>query len=203
VHRLIAILLSLLIGGSTFCQKEMGMEQYYYWQKQTTSTIVPKLYYQTKKNWYAEMRYNYEELQSASIHFGKKIKIASLPELNITPVAGVVFGNLNGWSAGTVLELSMNKFSFSSEPQYVCSFKKDEECYFYSWSEIVYDFSSFAYAGAALQHTKWHNSEMLLEPGVVAGFTVKNFTLPIYIFSPFTAGRNFVLGINWHWQKSK
>jgi hypothetical protein len=101
-----------------FNQKRLGVEQYYYWQQKTVNTIVPKVYYQSPKNWYGEMRYNYEEVQTASIHFGKKFAFKKIAALEIVPVGGIIFGKLNGGSAGVITEanvLSRNMCFHSSE----------------------------------------------------------------------------------------
>ncbi len=48
------------------CQQHAGFEQYYY-TGAGTSVIVPKLYYQNRRNWFGEVRYNYEELANGII----------------------------------------------------------------------------------------------------------------------------------------
>lgn len=177
------------------------MEQYYYWEQKTNGTIVPKIYYQSPKNWYAEFRYNYEELQTASIHFGKKLEFKNFPSLEITPMAGLIYGRINGGSSGALVEVNFKRFYFSSEPQYVFSFQQKEENYFYSWTELSYEVLSFFYAGLALQQTKSYSLPNVFEPGIMAGFSIKNFDIPIYCFSPTSPYKNFVLGVNWRWEK--
>ena len=181
-------------------QKKVGMEQYYYMQTKSLGTIVPKINYQCAKNWYGELRYNYEELKTASVHFGRKIEIEKLNGLEIVPLAGVCFGHLNGGSLGALAEISFNRLSFFSEPQYVFSFHDKEENYFYSWSEVVYEITPSFYSGLALQHTKMPSQAGFVEPGVVSGVSIGSFDLPFYCFSPFGAERNFVIGVNWKWQ---
>ena len=177
------------------------MEQYYYMEPKSAGFVVPKINYEGANNWYAEARYNYEEIQTASIHFGKKFSLEHLSALEITPLAGICFGALNGASLGSTIELSVNRFTFYSEPQYVYSFKDTTGSYFYSWSEVVYELSSSFYSGLALQQTKMITQAHFFEPGVVAGFTFKNFDVPLYCFSLFNDKRNFVLGVNWKWHK--
>ena len=164
-------------------------------------TIVPKVFYQSPKKWYSELRYNYEAIQSASVHFGRKIGFKKIPALEIIPVGGIIFGSLNGGSAGAIIEVSINRFCFLSEPQYVFSFGQKEENYFYSWSEVSYELFSSVYAGLALQQTKSFSLPNVFEPGIMAGITIKNFDIPVYCFSPTSSNRNFVLGVNWRWEK--
>jgi hypothetical protein len=65
----------------------------------------------------------------------------------------------------------------------------------------VFDFSSIVYGGLALQQTKPYQQANVFEPGVVGGVSLGNFDIPFYCFSPFGDNKNFVLGINWQWQK--
>jgi hypothetical protein len=177
------------------------MEQYYYWQTKTTSTVVPKLYYQSPKSWHTEFRYNYEAPGAASLHFGRKFSIPSAVNLELIPLGGLVIGSLNGASAGTMIEMSYHNIYLSSEPQYVHSFQHTGQSYFYSWSELVYEFTPALYGGVALQQTKSYHEANLFEPGLVAAATIKNFEIPFYCFSPLKSSKNFVLGVNWQWKK--
>ena len=197
----LTILFTSIFPLLAFSQKQVGMEQYYYWEEKTAGIIVPKFYYQSPKNWYGEMRYNYEALQTASVHFGKKFDFKKIPALQIAPVGGIIFGRLNGGSAGAIVEINLHKFCFSSEPQYVFSFRQEEQNYFYSWTELSYEVFSFFYAGLALQQTKSFSLPNVLEPGIMTGFTIKKFDIPIYCFNPTSAYKNFVLGVNWRWEK--
>jgi hypothetical protein len=177
------------------------MEQYYYWQQKNTGTVVPKLFYQSPKKWYTEFRYNYEEVQTGSVHFGKQFGFKKIPQLKITPSVGYLFGNLNGASTGTIITFETDKFSFSSEPLYVFSFKDKYENYLYSWTELTYQVNSFFYSGLAVQQTKAYGENNFFEPGVMAGFSIKNFEIPIYCFNTTSGTKNFVLGVNWRWEK--
>lgn len=201
MHRLLIITCFYLLPLLAICQKQVGMEQYYYWQGKTMGIIVPKVYYQSPKNWYGELRYNYEDVQTVSMHLGKKMGFKKIPALEVTPVFGVVLGKLNGGSAGTVIEVNVDKFCFFSEPQYVCSFQQEADSYIYSWTEVSYEVFSFLYAGIALQQTKPYSLPNVFEPGLMAGISIKNFDIPIYFFSPASSNKNFVLGVNWRWEK--
>ena len=177
------------------------MEQYYFWQQKTTGTIIPKVYYESPKKWYAEFRYNWEELQTASLHFGRQINLKKIPQLTMTPVAGVLFGKLNGGSAGAIIEFELNRFVLLSEPQYVFSFQEKGQNFLYSWSEFSYEINSFCYVGLALQQTKLYGEKNYFEPGIMAGFTLGRFDIPVYFFNPTSGTKNIVLGVNWRWEK--
>ena len=78
---------------------------------------------------------------------------------------------------------------------------KRVKIFLYSWTEFSYEINSFSYAGLALQQTKLYEEQNYFEPGIMAGFTLGRFDIPIYCFSPTSSTKNFVLGVNWRWEK--
>jgi len=183
-------------------QAHGGVEQYYY-TGGGVSTIVPKAYYESPHNWYGEVRYNYEELQTVSFNAGKMFSNKKALFYSVTPYAGVVLGRLNGGTLGTNINMEYKSVFFSSESQYTFSFEKRTENFFFNWSELGYQFTGLVYAGLALQLTHPYEIQNNWEPGVMMGLTYKNWTFPVYAFNPAGNNRNFVLGINWEWKYAK
>lgn len=183
-------------------QAHGGIEQYYY-TGTGQSVIVPKIYYETTRNWYGEMRYNYEAAQTVSFNAGKVFSIKKLPTVTLTPFAGVVLGRLNGGTVGTNIKMEYQNLFFSSESQYTFSLEKKNEDFFFNWSELGYELNSLVYAGLALQITHPYKQVNRWEPGAMVGFTFKNWTFPVYAFKPAGSKPNFVLGINWEWKYVK
>jgi hypothetical protein len=179
-----------------------GFEQYYY-TGVGVSTIVPKVYYQSRHNWYGEVRYNYEELQTVSLIAGKMFSHKKIFSYSITPVAGLVLGRLNGGILGANINTEYKNLFFSSESQYTFSVEKRAENFFFNWSEFGYQFVSIMYVGLALQVTHPYEIKNNWEPAVMMGLTYKNWTFPLYAFNPARYNRNFVLGINWEWKQAK
>jgi hypothetical protein len=184
-------------------QTHGGFEQYYYPGNKGTSTIVPRVYYQTKKKWYAEARYNYDESQTFAFNAGKTFSTTGRVSYSVTPVAGVVTGKLNGASLGVNSEIEYEKLFFSSESQYTFSSVGRNGDFLFNWSELGYQVTSKFYTGLALQLTRVYRTTNVWEPGVMTGFSFDKFTFPLYMFSPLNSKRYFVLGINWEWQHLK
>ena len=191
----------LLLPAFSFAQNKLAMEQYYFVQPKEVNTIIPKINYESPKHWFVEGRYNWEEVQTASFHVGRSFEFKNIKGLDIKPVAGICFGQLNGGSLGTIIEYATDKFFISSEPQYVFAFNDKARRYLYSWSEASYSLTKMLYTGVALQHTKVIAEKGSVEPGLMAGISINNFEIPVYCFQPFNSARNFVVGVNWHWQK--
>ena len=196
---IISFLVTSLAGRS---QEHGSFEQYYY-TGGGTSSIVPKLYYQNRHNWFGEMRYNYEELQTVSFIAGKTFSNNKPVSCSLTPYAGLVLGTINGGSLGSNVDIEFKNLFFSSESQYTISVNKRSQDFFFNWSEAGYKFTSLFYSGLALQLTHPFETKSIWEPGLMLGVTYKSWTFPFYAFSPANNNRNYVLGINWEWNYKK
>ena len=180
-------------------QAQNGVEQYFYLQKKAV-TLVSVIHAQNSKNWCVEGRYNYEEQNSFSLYTGKTFsKTKAEFSHSLTPILGGVMGRFKGGSMGLNATLEYKRFAFSSQSQYTVSFKKEEAHpdFFFSWSELNYEFLPWLYFGCSVQHTFYtQEKNHLLEPGAVLGFTSGKWTFPIYGFSLLKENRYFVLGIS-------
>jgi hypothetical protein len=192
----------MIICKTAWPQEKGGMEQYYY-TGVGSPAIVPKIYYESSRNWHSEMRYNYEELQSISFNSGKRISLDKRLGLTVTPMGGIVLGKLNGGNIGFNMDVEYKKIFISLESQFTFSVEQKTQSFFFNWSEAGYQFSNLAYAGVALQVTHAFEMKSSWQPGVMTGLCFKNWTFPLYAFDPASKNRNYVIGINWQWQKEK
>jgi len=173
-----------------------GIEQYCYLRQHEAASQVQLLHYQTTKNWYIEGRYNYEDDNTGALYFGKTFSRESKFSYSITPIIGGVAGKLNGGSVGFNATADYHNFFFASQTQYTFSVE-DETCnFFFSWSEVGYEIRRWVYTGVAVQQTNLFHTSTQIEPGAVLGFVLKNFTFPLYTFSPLSEHPYYVLGIN-------
>lgn len=176
-------------------QKNFGVDQDYYVYK-SSNNIVPMAYYQTKNNWYATFRYNYEEERTASIQFGKTFSKNGNAWYSITPLAGLLAGNFNGASVGSLVEAGIGDLSLYSEPEFCLSLQNNNEHFFYNWAELSYQPHKLFYTGLALQTTKTTEG-VLNEPGVMLALTIKKFEIPLYFFKSSEYANYFVIGVHW------
>jgi hypothetical protein len=194
---------TILLTVKCKSQDHGGVQQYYY-SGDGASSIVPKIYYQSNNNWYGDVRYNYEEMQTLSLNAGKTFsRHGNMLSYSITPVAGLVLGKLNGISIGTNVETDYRDLFFSAESQYTFSTGDRSRNLFFNWSECGYQFTNRIYGGMALQVTHYYDLKNIWEPGIMMGLTYRNWTFPVYFFSPFSSSMNFVTGINWDWTHGK
>ncbi len=114
------ILSFVLLNNIGFPQVHGGVQQYYY-AGDGPSSIVPKVYYQSRKNWYGEVRYNYEASQTISMNAGKMFSKKNEVSYSVTPVAGIVLGQLNGINTGANIDMDYKELFFSTEVEYTFS----------------------------------------------------------------------------------
>src|SRR5688572_10955709 len=62
-------------------------------------------FYARHKSLHLEGRYNYEDLNTASVWAGKRFRFGKPVEFVIVPMAGLVFGNTNGVAPGLETEI--------------------------------------------------------------------------------------------------
>jgi hypothetical protein len=201
VRKIVLLLLGSLNMLLCFAQKSYGVEQDYYIYQNEHNSLVPLVYYQTQNNWYTSLRYNYEEEETLSIQLGKTFSKEGTVSFYITPLAGLLAGKFTGASIGALAELEVGKFSLYTEPEYCFKFNKPGSNFFYNWSELSIQPFKFFYSGVALQTIKTRGEAFLFEPGVVLGFTVKNFEIPFYFFRSSPASNYLVAGVHWRLEK--
>ncbi len=69
-----------------------------------------------------EARYNYEDRNTASVFAGMNFSFGNQLKLSLTPMAGLVFGRLNGAAPGLETVLSYKIFNFNSQSEYLFDF---------------------------------------------------------------------------------
>lgn len=159
---------------------------------------MPVIHYQTEKGFYTELRYNYEDVQTLSLFAGKTFFTGSKLGCTLTPMLGLSTGNFSGASVAVNAEADWKNFYLSTQTQYSAATRKGVSNFFFSWSELGYNLSRSFFAGVALQYTR-QEGVSYTEPGIVAGLSFKNFSLPFYLFKPFQTDQYIIVGLNFEY----
>lgn len=192
-----------LLTGSVFSQAKSGLENYNQLGSQQEYLWMPILHYQSQKGLYAEFRYNYEEAKTASVFLGRTFeRSGKRAELSLTPMIGFSTGSFKGSSLAFNTEIDWTRVYISSQMQYSHSFIKGTPHFYFNWSEAGYNISDKFYAGAALQYTLQQGIHDF-QPGLLTGLTIGNFSVPLYLFRPFSNKRFMILGLNYEYQLKK
>ena len=197
--RLVLLLLMKLSGlllHSAKAQSSLSLEHYYTMGKSSPVTIMPVASYQNGNGFYAESRYNYEELNTFSFYMGRTFFKESAVSYSISPIAGAVIGDFNGGSIGANISLGYKNFYIYTQPQYTFSLEAAYNNFIYSWTDITYSPLNWLSVGVSLQHTKPYRSKGFIENGLVIEAAYKKFTFPVYIYSPQNNNRSILFGAN-------
>jgi hypothetical protein len=154
------------------------------------------MHFQAKNNWYAELRHNYEDVNTVSLFAGKAFTGGNEVTFSIIPLLGYSIGKFCGPSLALNTETEWKKLFFSSQNQYSISTKVKKESFFFTWTEAGYSISEWLFTGITLQYTRL-SAQNIFEPGLLAGLSFKNVSFPCYIFNPFQRKHYFVLGLNY------
>lgn len=184
-------------------QSRTAIEQYHIVGNNRNYIPMSIAHFQNEKKWYAEGRYNYEELKTFSFYVGKTFSKKKDFSYSLTPLLGGALGNFNGVSTGINMDLDYSNFFFSLQTQYSLSTDRRTENFFYNWSELAYQPLNWIYGGVSVQQTQLYNTETVFEPGFLVGFCFKNLTIPLYTFAPFKKSRYYMLGLTVEWERSK
>ncbi|MBS1513034.1 MAG: hypothetical protein JST86_19515 [Bacteroidetes bacterium] len=196
---LLIITWSILMQLNAAAQAKSGMENYSILGSKQSYAWMPVLHHTSKKGMYTELRYNYEAERTGSVYMGKSFSGKRKWEYAITPMAGIVMGNYNGFSLAANMDASCGKMFASMQTQYTINGKTADENFFFNWTEVAFQSTRWLYTGASMQQTKVYHAPLQQEYGLLVGFVFGKFTVPVYIFNPFNAARNCIVGINTAW----
>jgi hypothetical protein len=130
-----------------------------------------------------EGRYNYEAQKTGSAWIGYNFKVGKKLTLELTPMAGAVFGDLTGLALGYDLSLGYAEVELSSASEYVFDIAERSESFFYTWSELSYSPAQWFRTGLVAQRTKAYHSDLVIQPGVLAGLAYKDVAFTGYVFN--------------------
>ena len=146
------------------------------------------------RDWlHLEVRFNYEDLDTASAWVGRTFSVGESVALEITPMAGVVFGNTDGGAIGYSGSLTWRSLDLFSESEYVFAGGEGEN-FFYTWSEVGWSPVSWFRGGLAIQRTKVWGEDLDIQRGFFGSALVGRWEVSGYVFNP-DADPTFVLGV--------
>jgi hypothetical protein len=147
------------------------------------------------RNMYAEARYNYEDLQTASLFAGYSFSDdAHAVNWELIPMLGIAFGNTKAILPGLTTNLSYKQINFSSQNEYAFDLDDEQSNFFYSWSELTYTLKPWFEPGIVAQKSKLYKTGREIDRGFMinSNFLPKS-TLSAYLFDPFDQERRFYL----------
>jgi len=191
---LLPILIFLCVANTSFSQEKsdsttskwtFSASAFYYiiTEEKNTATVIG---YADYKSFHFEARYNYEDRKTGSIFVGRRFETGNKFVFGATPMAGLVFGNTDGFAPALELDAAYKIFDYYSETEYVIDFSGSENNFLYTWGELgVTPFGSFR-TGLTYQRTKLYQSNFEVQRGIFAEYGFWKITTGLYFFDPFS-----------------
>jgi hypothetical protein len=151
------------------------------------------------RGWFhLEVRYNNEALNTGSLWAGYNFNAGKKLVLDVTPMVGGVFGNLNGVAPGYLITLTYKRVQLYSDGEYVFDAQNRGGNFFYSWNQITYSPLKWLQAGLVSQRTRVYHTILDVQRGILVRFTHKNvnFTINVFNFGWTTPTEVLSLGFN-------
>lgn len=167
--------------------------------------MVPDLTYLTplasitRGRLYAEGRYQYEDLETGSVWFGRTFEGVVGGEGGdeftwwVAPLAGGVFGRTRGFAPGLNADLGWREFSFSTSAEYLFNIEDGDESFFYSWSEWLYTPRPPFAAGLTVERSRLRAlaGDVNVALTLYAGY--RNATVSFYAFNVWDSDDDYYM----------
>ena len=120
------------------------------WTSGESPTVIPQAWIYIK-DYYIEARYNYEDVKTVSLYFGRSFEINKKVDVEIIPMIGLVYGNIKGVSPGFNLNFEYKRFHSSTECQYTFDLEDRGNSFFWDWSNFYIRVHENISVGTAIQ----------------------------------------------------
>jgi hypothetical protein len=164
---------------------QFNLSGYYYWLPEENN-FLQLTATADQQALHLETRYNYEDLNTASVFAGWKFETGKTVQFAATPMLGGVFGRTNGLAPGFELELSYKLFDLYSESEYLIDFSEHGNDYFYTWDELAISPVHFMRTGFTSQRTRVYSTGLDIQRGLFAEFSFWKLTTGVYYYNPFS-----------------
>ena len=169
---------------------------YYYFFPGTSNNTLTLIGYLDYKSLHFEPRYNYEGQNTGSVFAGWKFEAEGKVSFAVTPMVGIVFGDLQGFAPGLELELSYKKFDFYTENEYVIDRAGSEFNFIYAWTELGYSPVEKFRTGISIQRTRLYETGLDIQRGIFAEYSFWKLTAGVHYFNPFTTDYFFIASLS-------
>ncbi len=130
-----------------------------------------------------EARYNYEAQRTASLWAGYPLNWGKKVVLDVTPMVGGVFGNVNGIAPGLEFTGTYKKLELYSANEYIFDTDTGSGNFFYTWTQLTYAPRPWLTIGYVVQRTRAYQTPLDIQRGLLIGFTHRKATFTTQIFN--------------------
>jgi len=130
-----------------------------------------------------EMRYNYEDLETASLFAGWTFEVGEEVDVALTPMLGAVVGNTDGVAPGLEFDIGWKRLSWYAESEYLFDLDDSDDNFFYSWSTLTYGITDWLSAGVVAERSKIVDTDYSLQRGLAVEIVRERVALSLYAYN--------------------
>lgn len=143
-----------------------------------------------------EGRYNYEDLDTASLWAGYRFSGGEQLAWGITPMFGAVFGDTDGVAPGYRLDANWKLLELFTEGEYLFDSDDSDDNFFYSWTELTVSPDDKLRFGVVIQRTKVYDTDFDINRGFLLGLSFTRFDVIAHAFNLDDDDPVFALAFN-------
>ena len=131
-----------------------------------------------------EARYNDEAQRTGSLWAGYNLSVGKKLVLEATPMIGGVFGTVTGVAPGLEFTVMWKKVQLYSANEYIFDTGAKAGNFFYTWTQLTYSLPEWFTVGYVVQRTRAYQTPLVIQRGLLVGFTHKKANFTTQIFNP-------------------
>ena len=129
-----------------------------------------------------EARYQWEDWRTGSVWVGRNFDFGNELAVTFTPMAGAVFGLINGVAPGYVMEAEWRSLYLYSSMEYFIDPSDAESNFAYTWNELSVDLNVVS-VGLVAQRLRPFDSELDLQRGFLVMREQGDLLFGFYVFN--------------------
>ena len=132
---------------------------------------------------HVELRYNYEDLDTAALFAGWNFDVGEELSAGITPMLGAVAGDTDGIAPALELDLGWRRLAWYTEAEYLFDLHDRDDDFFYSWSTLTYGFTDWLSAGLVTERSKLVETDFSVQRGLALEFAYQRLGFALYAYN--------------------
>ena len=169
------------------------------WTHGENPSVIPQAWIYIR-DYYLEARYNYEDVKTVSLYFGKSFEINEKVDVEIIPMLGLVYGNIKGVSPGFNLNFEYKRFHSSTECQYTIDFEDNDYSYFWDWSNFYMRIHENISLGCAIQINRSKKGDNFVYASPALSFEFHSFVIETNAYNLWEKNPLWTLGIEYNFK---
>ena len=130
-----------------------------------------------------ELRYNYEDLETAAFFAGWTFEVGQELAAGFTPMLGVVAGETDGIAPGLEFDIGWRRLAWYAEMEYLFDSDDSDDDFYYSWSTLTYGFTDWLAAGLVAERSKLVDTDWSLQRGLALELTHESLGFSLYTYN--------------------